>query len=61
MDENYKIIQFINSLEVYLTSVCEQLKDEDKEYLKGYAEAHKDIIDKLQRDKKIMEGKQDDK
>ena len=59
MDENYIKIQFINSLEVYLSSVYERLKDENKEYLKGYAEAHKDIIDKLQRDKKIMEENND--
>lgn len=44
----------MNSLEVYLTSVIEQLENNDKEFLKGYVEAHRDILKKIRNDAEFL-------
>ena len=42
----------MEDLKVYLEAVIEKLKDEDKEYLKGYVEAHRDILKRINDDRK---------
>ena len=50
----------MNSLEVYLESVIEQLKNREQEYLKGYVESHRDILKKIRRDAKLIKEMEDE-
>jgi hypothetical protein len=42
----------MEDLKVYLIAVIESLKDEDEAYLKGYTEAHRDILKRIEKDGK---------
>lgn len=48
----------MKELKVYLKSIIESFKDEkDAAYLIGYRDAHKDILEKIERDEKFLKEK----